>query len=127
MGPSCPLGQPIRTQDSLHLARSRSQPYNNRQYCKVWSSAGSRQDSRKNSEKAKAKIISDNGELNALQKQVDAFNKAIHRDRGLIAGGFLVTWLAAAGGIDLHKREAKKNVQLQIVIKVQQLMALNAA
>ena len=29
IGPSCPLGKPIRTQDSLHLARSRSQPYNN--------------------------------------------------------------------------------------------------
>ena len=27
--PSCPLGQPITVQDLIHLARSRSQPYNN--------------------------------------------------------------------------------------------------
>ena len=28
MAPSCPLGQPITARDLVHLARSRSQPYN---------------------------------------------------------------------------------------------------
>ena len=32
IAPSCPLGQPIRKQNSPHTARSRSLPYNKREY-----------------------------------------------------------------------------------------------
>ena len=32
IAPSCPLGYPIRTQNSLHTARSRSLPYNKGRY-----------------------------------------------------------------------------------------------
>ena len=37
MAPSCPLGQPITARDLGHLARTRSQPYNNLKYCNVLS------------------------------------------------------------------------------------------
>ena len=80
------------------------------------------------SEEAETKIIGDNGDLKALQDQLDAINKAISRDIGLIAGGILNMWLAVAGGIDLKKQEdAKHDVELKMAMERQELMALNAA
>ena len=89
------------------------------------------QDTRKfrsDSEEAETKIIGDNGVLKALQCQLDAINKAINRDIGLIGGGILSIWLAVAGEIDLKKQEdAKHDVELQMAMKRQELMALNTA
>lgn len=80
------------------------------------------------SDEAKTKIIGENGELKALQDHLDAINKTIDRDRGLIAGGILCFWLAIGGGIDLHKQEeAKGDVHKQMAIKNQELIALNAS
>ena len=80
------------------------------------------------SEEAQTKIIGDNGDLKALQDQLDAINKAIDRDRRLIAGGILICWLAVAGAIDLKKQEdAKHDVDLKMALGKQELMALNAA
>lgn len=80
------------------------------------------------SEEAQAKIIADNGELEALQDQLDAINKAIDRDIGLIAGGILTIWVSVAAGIDLKKKkDAKHNVELKMAMERQELMALNAA
>lgn len=79
------------------------------------------------SEEAQTKIIGDNGDLKALQDQLDAINKAIDRDRSLIAGGILICWLAVAGAIDLKKQEdAKHDVELKMAMEKQELMALNA-
>ena len=36
MAPSCPLGQPITARDLVHLARSRSQPYNKYIYIYIY-------------------------------------------------------------------------------------------
>lgn len=80
------------------------------------------------SEEAQAKIIADNGELKALQDQLDTINKAIDRDIGLIAGGILSIWVSVAAGIDLKKqKDAKHNVELKMAMERQELMALNAA
>lgn len=80
------------------------------------------------SDEASTKITGDNSELKAMQDHLDAINKNIHRDRGLIAGGIICFWLAVGGGIDLHKQEeAKDDVQKQMAIKNQELVALNAA
>ena len=83
---------------------------------------------RSDSEEAQKKIIGDRGERKALQDQMDAINKAIDRDIGLIAGGVLIIWLAVGGGIDLKKQQsAKHDVQLKLAMENQELMALNAA
>lgn len=82
----------------------------------------------KDSEEAQTKIIGETGELKAMQDHLDAINKAIDRDIGLIAGGFFCIWLAVGGGIDLHKQEeAKGDVKKEMAIKNQELIALNAA
>ena len=77
---------------------------------------------------AQTKIIGKNGHLKALQNHLDAINKAIDRDRRLIAGGTWTGWLVVAGVADLKKREdAKHNVELQMALERQELMALNGA
>jgi hypothetical protein len=79
------------------------------------------------SEEAQTKIIGTNGELQAMQNHLEAINKAIARDQGLIAGGIFTIWLAVAGGVDLHKQEeAKHDENMKIAIKKQELRALNA-
>lgn len=78
------------------------------------------------SEEAQTKIIGDNGDLKSLKDKLDAINKAIDRDRRLIAGGFLIAWLAVAGAIDLKKQEdARHDVELKMAMERQELMALN--
>lgn len=80
------------------------------------------------SEEAQTKIIGANGNLKALQDQLDGINRAVDRDRGLIAGGILCFWLAVGGGVDLKKQEdAKHDVELKMAMERQELMALNAA
>lgn len=82
---------------------------------------------RSDSEEAQTKIIGDNGDLDALQDQLDAIHKAIARDDGLIGGGILFSPLAIAGAIDLHKQEnAKHDVELKITMRMQELVALTA-
>lgn len=80
------------------------------------------------SKEAQTKIIGKNGDLKALQDHLDAINKVIDRDRRLVAGGVWTGWLVVAGIADLKKQEdAKHNLELEIAMKRQELMALNGA
>lgn len=96
------------------------------QFCEVLN-----QDTRNfksDSEEAQIKITGDNGDLKALQDQLEGINKAIDRDIGLTAGGVFLVWLAVAGGVDLKKqKDAKHDVELRMAMKRQELRALNAA
>ena len=80
------------------------------------------------SEEAQTKIIGKNGDLKALQHHLDALNKAIERDRRLIAGGFWTGWIVVPGVADLKNQEdAKRDVELKMAMERQELMALNGA
>ena len=77
---------------------------------------------------AQTKLIGDEEELKVLQKQLESIDKAIDRDKALIAGGILVIWVAVGGAIDLKKQEtARHDATVKIAMKRQELMALNAA
>ena len=80
------------------------------------------------SEEAQTKITGDKGDLKGLKDKLDAINKAIDRDRRLIAGGILIGGLAIAGAIDLKKQEdAKHDVELKMARERQELRALKWA
>ena len=70
------------------------------------------------SKETQTKIIGENGDLKALQDHLDAINKAIDRDRRLIAGGAWTGWLVVAGVADLKKQEdAKHDVELKMAME----------
>lgn len=78
-------------------------------------------------EKAQIEIIGDNTELESLQNQLNGIEKAISRDKILLAGGILSIWIAVGAGIDLKKQEdAKKNVELQIAMKKKELATISS-
>lgn len=74
-------------------------------------------------EKAETEIVGDQKELKSLQDEIKGIDKAITRDKALIAGGILSIWIAVGAGIDLKKQEdAKKSVEKQISMKKQELV-----
>ena len=78
------------------------------------------------SEEAQVKIIGDNKDKQAIQNALDAIQKAINRDIGLIAGGIFFGWLAVWGGIDLKKqKDRQKTEEAKLASENQELMALN--
>ena len=66
-------------------------------------------------EEIKAAKASADAELKSLNSKLDAINKAISKDKKLIAAGALVIWVAVGFGVDLkHKEDDKNDVNKQI-------------
>ena len=65
--------------------------------------------------------------MKAIPKGLDAIDKAIKRDIGLISGGTILIRFAVAGGVDLEKqKDHQKSKEAKLASKRLELRAMNA-
>ena len=78
-------------------------------------------------EEIKSAKASANAELKALYSRLNAINKAISKDKKLIAAGAIVIWVAVGAGVDLkHKEDDKNDVERQIAIAKHELATISS-